>query len=601
MKAYQIKIVVKKSKPPVWWRLIVPANITFSALAVIVSAVTDSPYDPGFTFEFYQKLDLYEASSSRPLEPKSWQYSSREASNTYISDYLDVERNVSFKSASRDFRIETEKQIDSIDLCYPILIKSTSENAENAFERLKSGFFLAEGEGEFLSFDEMIRQDSSGRIRILCPAVPRSADDNTALSAIGLFQSHSHEFNRLAVSCSTEKSVANQPLTYFLGMLSLPQLFDKADDFRIQYTRSARHDEMVRKISEFLLDKDNLYTIFLPLFDFEIEAFEKILEFPGYKPDDEDEGLIFANLCWSLCMFRMQNGAYFIPKDITELYRKLDTDKLDLDRRKAHWIMDICDEIIPPYYAVISIKAFCRLCYRNKEFRMNSDETMSLFNRLLPEFNSCVIVGDDVISRKLVEQGQVDDVRREQSGKPLYIMTAEEIHEILTIGYPKSEKSYRKMRSWLQNQLRDGDLADDLLVEIHKCLAYGWGIDDAVELLEDNGIKCTFKEMQYCVSILADMSNHTRTFYNRGYTPSEISGICPHSDEPPVLAPLSSAAADMLRQAGPDLKERGITVDTESAAVEVGDPKKRRKKNKIYPNDPCPCGSGKKYKKCCGR
>ncbi|WP_256380493.1 SEC-C metal-binding domain-containing protein [Pseudobutyrivibrio sp. MD2005] len=20
----------------------------------------------------------------------------------------------------------------------------------------------------------------------------------------------------------------------------------------------------------------------------------------------------------------------------------------------------------------------------------------------------------------------------------------------------------------------------------------------------------------------------------------------------------------------------------------------------MYPNDPCPCGSGKKYKKCCG-
>ncbi len=25
------------------------------------------------------------------------------------------------------------------------------------------------------------------------------------------------------------------------------------------------------------------------------------------------------------------------------------------------------------------------------------------------------------------------------------------------------------------------------------------------------------------------------------------------------------------------------------------------KEDKIYPNDPCPCGSGKKYKKCCGR
>ena len=26
-----------------------------------------------------------------------------------------------------------------------------------------------------------------------------------------------------------------------------------------------------------------------------------------------------------------------------------------------------------------------------------------------------------------------------------------------------------------------------------------------------------------------------------------------------------------------------------------------RKAKKIFPNDPCPCGSGKKYKKCCGR
>ena len=25
------------------------------------------------------------------------------------------------------------------------------------------------------------------------------------------------------------------------------------------------------------------------------------------------------------------------------------------------------------------------------------------------------------------------------------------------------------------------------------------------------------------------------------------------------------------------------------------------KEAKVYPNDPCPCGSGKKYKKCCGK
>ena len=28
---------------------------------------------------------------------------------------------------------------------------------------------------------------------------------------------------------------------------------------------------------------------------------------------------------------------------------------------------------------------------------------------------------------------------------------------------------------------------------------------------------------------------------------------------------------------------------------------KKREHAKVYPNDPCPCGSGKKYKQCCGR
>ena len=34
--------------------------------------------------------------------------------------------------------------------------------------------------------------------------------------------------------------------------------------------------------------------------------------------------------------------------------------------------------------------------------------------------------------------------------------------------------------------------------------------------------------------------------------------------------------------------------------IALREPKKRENK-KVYPNDPCPCGSGKKYKQCCGR
>ena len=77
----------------------------------------------------------------------------------------------------------------------------------------------------------------------------------------------------------------------------------------------------------------------------------------------------------------------------------------------------------------------------------------------------------------------------------------------------------------------------------------------------------------------------------------------------PTIVPESSHAAAMLREAAPYLGEMGIPVDLEGNADTIttamfpdglGGSAVRVEK-KIYPNDPCPCGSGKKYKKCCGK
>lgn len=42
-----------------------------------------------------------------------------------------------------------------------------------------------------------------------------------------------------------------------------------------------------------------------------------------------------------------------------------------------------------------------------------------------------------------------------------------------------------------------------------------------------------------------------------------------------------------------------VAKDGQAPYVPVANPIQHDKK--IYPNDPCPCGSGKKYKKCCGK
>lgn len=61
--------------------------------------------------------------------------------------------------------------------------------------------------------------------------------------------------------------------------------------------------------------------------------------------------------------------------------------------------------------------------------------------------------------------------------------------------------------------------------------------------------------------------------------------------------------AKMLKEAEPDLNRMGMQVDANAGIddyVTVGDYRERRV-IKVGRNDPCPCGSGKKYKKCCGK
>lgn len=61
-----------------------------------------------------------------------------------------------------------------------------------------------------------------------------------------------------------------------------------------------------------------------------------------------------------------------------------------------------------------------------------------------------------------------------------------------------------------------------------------------------------------------------------------------------------AAGADWLY----NLEEWSAIFDDEKRAELYKEQKQSqtiRKEAKVYPNDPCPCGSGKKYKKCCGK
>ena len=53
MKAFQLKVVIKDSRPPIWRRVIVPAGIMFSQLSMILNEAMGWSGEHLFRFEFY--------------------------------------------------------------------------------------------------------------------------------------------------------------------------------------------------------------------------------------------------------------------------------------------------------------------------------------------------------------------------------------------------------------------------------------------------------------------------------------------------------------------------------------------------------------------
>ena len=140
----------------------------------------------------------------------------------------------------------------------------------------------------------------------------------------------------------------------------------------------------------------------------------------------------------------------------------------------------------------------------------------------------------------------------------------------------------------------------------------GARLSDIMDILEDQQIVFKTEDaVEKFVSLMMDVNNNTRMVIHRGRTPNEMQNrrSALPGGKRHTIVPMSSEAAELLGGAADDLKGMGFNVDLDYNADEITavampngiSGKAVTGKKKIYPNDPCPCWSGKKYKKCCGK
>lgn len=122
------------------------------------------------------------------------------------------------------------------------------------------------------------------------------------------------------------------------------------------------------------------------------------------------------------------------------------------------------------------------------------------------------------------------------------------------------------------------------------------------------------RDLQQFIKVFQSFHNNTRMQSNRGYTPEEMHALLPPEERMPQTISLGANIRKALADGSMDAA--ALRLGILNAELPSGDlrlsllkelaqaaPQKVNsgKPHKIGRNDPCPCGSGKKYKKCCGK
>ena len=618
MRAYQIKIILKNSKPPVWRRCLIPAGITFSQLALILEDVVESERCAGYEYEFYQAGVRVREWKEGERQAATYYYDFQCASDTFIDSLADKEAWFTFRPGDgRQYRAEIEKRLSEA-ISHPVIIKEKTGLQECGWRdtdtvnwELEQRYPIRYGEPDYRTFEEL-REDVEHSDRGLTGACcPKDKTDRNNPSGKTVMRAFADIIMQRHINEQEEKS-RHPSIKEFLLEETKETLQEMAKDLHLTRYKSLDKNSLAEKISDEILKPEVMAKRMLLLSDAEIREFEKaVAKENGYYPDRKE----MENLekLYNLTYVMLYSDDYAeVPREAAEIYRTINTPAYQEERRGTYWLYH-CLMMVDLLYACAPAAIVCRMMKKCLGRKVERAELESLWANIPDELNPCILLEDKVIVKEALKDNVYLRIEASQGDKKFYIPSSDEIVEYTENGYPVSDPYYSRLKTFFIEELdMDLDKSEEYMPAIWNRVSMGNSLADIMEMLGGQGIVFpSEKAMRKFVSLMTDVNNHTRMLSNRGWTPNEMLRQMPAAPDgrKPAIVPMSSEAARLLGEAADELKERGFDVDLDYNADEITtmsmpDGISGRTvvgKKKIYPNDPCPCGSGKKYKKCCGR
>ena len=402
-------------------------------------------------------------------------------------------------------------------------------------------------------------------------------------------------------------------LRHVLRMYDKESLLNYARDLEIRRTSGLKKDELADKIANELLMPTVMRRRIAVLSPECRILLERAMREPFIPtPGEMDDALCLHESDYAFLNKREQLD---VPIDVKIAYEKLNTPEFRKYARKMSWLSQ-CLDFGEAFYGVFDKDVLRKVFNVRKGFHISEEELEKLCNEFPDDMTECHMEEGQrfIVAEYLAYSDRYKDLLDIQAGKDFYIPNEQEVRDYARNLYLSQKPAYQNFREFLQHEIgMTYDEADAEALEIWDKIQFDIDFTEIVQYIIDvyedllDGTK-----IEKIIQLLQEVNNNTRMRIHKGHTPNEMMRKGMEEDrfsQKPIVVPGSTEAANLLKSASEELKEMGVCVDFDSNAVIV--PNNFSQNNvsgqaansikKIYPNDSCPCGSGKKFKKCCGR
>ena len=401
-------------------------------------------------------------------------------------------------------------------------------------------------------------------------------------------------------------------LRHVLRMYDKESLLNYARDLEIRRTSGLKKDELADKIANELLMPTVMRRRIAVLSSECRILLERAMREPFIPtPEEMDDALCLHESDYAFLNKREQLD---VPVDVKIAYEKINTPEFRKYARKMSWLSQ-CLNFGEVFYGVFDKDVLRKIYNVRKGYHISEEQLEKMCSEFPVDMTECHMEEGQrfIVAEYLAYDDRYKNLLDIQAGKDFYIPNAQEVLDYARNLYLSQEPAYQNFREFLQHEIRmTYDEADAEALEIWDKIQFDidfteivqYIIDVYEDLLDDTKI-------EEIIQLLQEVNNNTRMRIHRGHTPNEMMRKGMEEgrfSQKPIVVPGSTEAANLLKSASEELKEMGICVDFDSNAAIV--PNNSSQNNvsgqvansfkKIYPNDPCPCGSGKKFKKCCG-